>query len=192
MRNATQTNALAVPAGERCTQVGRLRCPSGAFLPAIKPLFRGNSGASFRKRSHRVLALEPSKSEVRSLIRRVCMNQRSPALQHNPSSGFEGSVRRAGCLAHAGWPLSTNGEQVGDYHHKFEGGKVVPVVVTPPQAHRELQGKQNKTKQADLIIRGPLLGPMPAALLFNKTRRTSPGLEWYAPLLDSPRFRFSN
>ena len=37
--------------------------------------------------------------------------------------------------------------QVGDYHHKFEGGKVVSAVVMPPQAHRELQGKQNKTKQ---------------------------------------------
>ena len=44
-------------------------------------------------------------------------------------------------------PLSTSGEQVGDYHPKFEGGKVVPAVVMPPQAHRELQGKQNKTKQ---------------------------------------------
>ena len=42
-------------------------------------------------------------------------------------------------------PLSTNGERVGDYHHKFEGGKAVPAVVMPPQAHRELQGKQNKT-----------------------------------------------
>ena len=39
-------------------------------------------------------------------------------------------------------PLSTNGEQVGDYHPKFEGGKVVPAVVMPPQAYRELQGKQ--------------------------------------------------
>ena len=28
----------------------------------------------------------------------------------------------------------------------FEGGKVVSAVVMPPQAHRELQGKQNKTK----------------------------------------------
>ena len=37
--------------------------------------------------------------------------------------------------------------QVGDYHPKFEGGKVVSAVVMPPQAHRELQGKQNKTKQ---------------------------------------------
>ena len=37
--------------------------------------------------------------------------------------------------------------QVGDYHHKFEGGKVVSAVVMPPQAHREMQGKQNKTKQ---------------------------------------------
>ena len=36
--------------------------------------------------------------------------------------------------------------QVGDYHPKFEGGKVVSAVVMPPQAHRELQGKQNKTK----------------------------------------------
>ena len=37
--------------------------------------------------------------------------------------------------------------QVGHYHPKFEGGKVVSAVVMPPQAHRELQGKQNKTKQ---------------------------------------------
>ena len=44
-------------------------------------------------------------------------------------------------------PLSTNGEQVRDYHPKFEGGKAVSAVVMPPQAHRELQGKQNKTKQ---------------------------------------------
>ena len=36
--------------------------------------------------------------------------------------------------------------QVGHYHPKFEGGKVVSAVVMPPQAHRELQGKQNKTK----------------------------------------------
>ena len=34
--------------------------------------------------------------------------------------------------------------QVGDYHHKFEGGKVVSAVVMPQQAHRELQGKQKK------------------------------------------------
>ena len=39
--------------------------------------------------------------------------------------------------------------QVSHYHHKFEGGKVVSVVVMPPQAHRELQGKQNKAKQID-------------------------------------------
>ena len=44
-------------------------------------------------------------------------------------------------------PLSKNGEQVRDYHHKFEGGKAVSAVLMPPQAHRELQGKQNKTKQ---------------------------------------------
>ena len=37
--------------------------------------------------------------------------------------------------------------QVRDYHPKFEGGKAVSAVVMPPQAHRELQGKQNKTKQ---------------------------------------------
>ena len=43
-------------------------------------------------------------------------------------------------------PLLTNGELVGDYHPKFEGGKVVSAVVMPPQAHQELQGKQNKTK----------------------------------------------
>ena len=35
--------------------------------------------------------------------------------------------------------------QVGQNHPKFEGGKVVSAVVMPPQAHRELQGKQNKT-----------------------------------------------
>ena len=54
-----------------------------------------------------------------------------------PSGGGRHSVQRA--------PLSTNGEQVGHYHPKFEGGKVVSAVVMPPQAHRELQGKQNKT-----------------------------------------------
>ena len=43
-------------------------------------------------------------------------------------------------------PLSTNGERVGNYHHKLEGGKDVSAVVIPPQAHRELQGKQNKTR----------------------------------------------
>ena len=37
--------------------------------------------------------------------------------------------------------------QVGQNHPKFEGEKVVSAVVMPPQAHRELQGKQNKTKQ---------------------------------------------
>ena len=37
--------------------------------------------------------------------------------------------------------------QVGQNHPKFEGGKVVSAVVMPPQAHRELQGQQNKTKQ---------------------------------------------
>jgi hypothetical protein len=46
--------------------------------------------------------------------------------------------------------------------------------------------------QADLIIRGPLLDPVPAALLFNKMRRTTPGLNWYAPPLDFLPFRFSN
>ena len=45
--------------------------------------------------------------------------------------------------------------------------------------------------QADLIIRGPLLDPVPAALLFNKMRRTTPGLNWYAPPLDFLPFRFS-
>ena len=34
-------------------------------------------------------------------------------------------------------------------HHKLEGGKVVSAVVMPPQALRELQGKQNKTKPGD-------------------------------------------
>jgi len=33
--------------------------------------------------------------------------------------------------------------QVGQNHPKFEGGKVVSAVVMPPQAHQELQGKQN-------------------------------------------------
>ena len=42
--------------------------------------------------------------------------------------------------------------QVGDYHHKFEGGKVVSAVVMPPQAHRELQGKQSKTKAAEGMV----------------------------------------
>ena len=42
--------------------------------------------------------------------------------------------------------------QVRDYHHKFEGGKAVSAVVKPPQAHRELQGKQNKTKQNNTIF----------------------------------------
>ena len=37
--------------------------------------------------------------------------------------------------AWAGKEVSTNGEQVRDYHHKFEGGKTVSVVVMPPQAH---------------------------------------------------------
>ena len=35
-------------------------------------------------------------------------------------------------------PLSTDGEQVGQNHPKCEGGKVVSVVVMPPQAHQEL------------------------------------------------------
>ena len=43
---------------------------------------------------------------------------------------------------------STNDEQVGQNHPKFEGGKVASAVVKPPQAHRELQGKQNKAKQS--------------------------------------------
>ena len=46
--------------------------------------------------------------------------------------------------------------QVGQNHPKFEGGKVVSAVVMPPQAYRELQGKQNKTKQNMFCIRrGP-------------------------------------
>ena len=47
--------------------------------------------------------------------------------------------------------------QVGDYHPKFEGGKVVSAVVMPPQAHRELQGKQNKNKTNLLLTGGCLL-----------------------------------
>ena len=43
---------------------------------------------------------------------------------------------------------STNDEQVGQNHPKFEGGKVIPAVAKPPQAHQELQGKQNKAKQS--------------------------------------------
>ena len=62
----------------------------------------------------------------------------SNALARLPIWWGRHSVQRA--------PLSTNGEQVGHYHPKFEGGKVVSAVVMPPQAHRELQGKQNKTK----------------------------------------------
>ena len=46
--------------GGHCTQVACMRCLSEAFLPAIKPLFRSISGASFRKQSHRVSAVEPS------------------------------------------------------------------------------------------------------------------------------------
>ena len=38
-----------------------------------------------------------------------------------------GGTQCKGLLSHA-----TNGERVGDYHHKFEGGKVVPAVVMPP------------------------------------------------------------
>ena len=49
--------------------------------------------------------------------------------------------------------------QVGHYHPKFEGGKVVSAVVMPPQAHRELQGKQNKTKQRISLIH--LHSPLP-------------------------------
>ena len=45
-------------------------------------------------------------------------------------------------------PLSTNGGRVGDYHRKFEGRKADTAVVMPPQAHREVQVKQNKTKHA--------------------------------------------
>ena len=63
----------------------------------------------------------------------------SNALARLPIWWGRHSVQRA--------PLSTNGEQVGHYHPKFEGGKAVSAVVMPPQAHRELQGKQNKTKQ---------------------------------------------
>ena len=55
---------------------------------------------------------------------------------------------RGGVHAHHEALLSQQmASQVGDYHPKFEGVKVVSAVVMPPQAHRELQGKQNKTKQ---------------------------------------------
>ena len=40
----------------------------------------------------------------------------------------------------------TNGERIGDYHHKFEGGKVVAAVVMPPEACQELQGEHNTTQ----------------------------------------------
>ena len=53
-------------------------------------------------------------------------------------------------------PLSTNGERVGDYHHKFEGGKADTAVVMPPQAHRELKVKQNKTKPVVRSIGQPV------------------------------------
>ena len=52
----------------------------------------------------------------------------------------------------AAWPPSgmpSQHEQFRHYHPKFEGGKAVSAVVMPPQAHRELQGKQNKTKQIE-------------------------------------------
>ena len=42
--------------------------------------------------------------------------------------------------------------QVGQNHPKLEGGKVVSAVVMPPQAHRELQGKQNKTKLIGIAL----------------------------------------
>ena len=42
-------------------------------------------------------------------------------------------------------PTPTNGERIGHYHHKFEGGTVAAAGVVPPEANRELPGKQNKT-----------------------------------------------
>ena len=68
----------------------------------------------------------------------------------------EGGQQRPGSPAHmAGAALSAKGSSLNKWrarsakttYPKFEGGKVVSVVVMPPQAHRELQGKQNKTKQ---------------------------------------------
>ena len=56
------------------------------------------------------------------------------------------SVRALASSHPARAPLSTNGEQAGDYHHKYEGEKAGTAVVMPPQAHRELQVKQIKAK----------------------------------------------
>ena len=49
-------------------------------------------------------------------------------------------------------PLSTNGERIGDYHHRFESGKIVAEGVVPSKAYRELQRKQNKTKSPNLEL----------------------------------------
>ena len=46
-------------------------------------------------------------------------------------------------------------ERVGDNRHKFEGGKAGTAVVMPPQAQRELQVKQNKTKEG--VRNGPTM-----------------------------------
>ena len=46
--------------------------------------------------------------------------------------------------------------------------------------------------RADLNVPGPLLDKQAAALLLDKTRRRSSRLDWYAPPLDSLRFRFSD
>ena len=45
--------------------------------------------------------------------------------------------------------LSAKGSSLNKWRagRPLPSGKVVPAVVMPPQAHRELQGKQNKTKQ---------------------------------------------
>ena len=54
--------------------------------------------------------------------------------------------------------------QVGQNHPKFEGGKVVSAVVMPPQAHRELQGKQNKTKQNKCWLLAPVRARAPSGI----------------------------
>ena len=56
-------------------------------------------------------------------------------------------------------PLSTNGEQEGDYHHKFEGGKAFlsgshATTGTPRVA---MKTKQNKTICIDVSMRGAVL-----------------------------------
>ena len=62
----------------------------------------------------------------------------SNALARLPIRWGRYSVQRA--------PLSTNGERIGNYQPKFEGGKVVAAVVVPPEAYRELHREQNRTE----------------------------------------------